>query len=239
MCVSFLLFLFRCYEFLTGIPPFNDDSPEKIFENILKRNIEWPKIPDDISVEAYDFINRLLSIDRTQRLGYGDDDAEEVKQHPFLRDVDWDSLLSEDAAVFVPQLDSQTDTSYFDEDRQGSMGGVLRDLSLSEKRAACTDPPSFDVSTPLQSSPPTSKATSASIQSPQSTSFAVPSLNFSPSSSSLSSPVSSLHSESKHTNEEMSNSASPSKEYDVFSDFSYTNVSNLQSLTLEKTMRKK
>lgn len=24
------------YEFLTGVPPFNDDTPEQIFQNILK-----------------------------------------------------------------------------------------------------------------------------------------------------------------------------------------------------------
>lgn len=201
----------------------------------MKRNIEWPKIPDDISFEAYDFINKLLSIDSAQRLGYGDDDAEEVKRHPFLQGVDWDSLLSEDAAVFVPQLDSQTDTSYFDEDRKGSMGGVLRDISLSEK-----GPLSFDVNATNQQSPAISCATSTSIQSPQSTSFVVPSPAFSSSSTSFSSPITSLRSEDEqHVNRQMDNSVSPSKEYDVFSDFSYTNVSNLQTLTLEKTIRKK
>lgn len=34
------------YEFLVGIPPFNDETPEKIFENILTRKIEWPEIGD-------------------------------------------------------------------------------------------------------------------------------------------------------------------------------------------------
>lgn len=33
------------FEFLTGIPPFNDDSPEKIFENISNLKIEWEQIP--------------------------------------------------------------------------------------------------------------------------------------------------------------------------------------------------
>lgn len=222
---------------MTGIPPFNDDTPEKIFENILTRNIEWPKIPDDISFEAYDFISKLLSIDITQRLGYNND-AEELKQHPFLKDVDWDSLLSEDAAVFVPQLDSQTDTSYFDEDRQGSMGGVLRDITLSGKSTDDTTALSFDGNGTNQSSPTVSKVISASMQSPQASSFIVPSLTFSPASS-ISSPTSNTSSEGKRISEQMESSASPSKEYDVFSDFSYTNVSNLQSLTLEKTMRKK
>ena len=29
------------FEFLTGIPPFNDDSPEKIFQNILRRGFYY------------------------------------------------------------------------------------------------------------------------------------------------------------------------------------------------------
>ena len=35
------------YEFLLGSPPFNDDSPEDIFNNILNNKIEWPPEDDD------------------------------------------------------------------------------------------------------------------------------------------------------------------------------------------------
>lgn len=35
------------FEFLVGIPPFNDETPEKIYNNILKGYIEWPEIGDD------------------------------------------------------------------------------------------------------------------------------------------------------------------------------------------------
>lgn len=197
----------------------------------MRRNIEWPKVPEDISLEAYDFINKLLSVDVSQRLGSGELDAEEVKRHPFLQDVDWESLLSEDAAVFVPQLECQTDTSYFDEDRQGSMGGVLRDISLTEKSGVNISPQSFVASTPKPFSSTTSGGPSTSIQSASfatSSSFALSS----PPSSSVFSPwPCSDHGDT--------GSASPSKEYDVFSDFGYTNVPNLQSLTLEKTKKRK
>jgi hypothetical protein len=43
-----------------GIPPFNDSSIPRVFENIMNRNIEWPEIgneEDMISIEAYDLIN--------------------------------------------------------------------------------------------------------------------------------------------------------------------------------------
>lgn len=54
------------YEMLVGIPPFNDDSIEKIFDNILNMRIEWPPIGDEegcISKNAYDLIFNLLNPD--------------------------------------------------------------------------------------------------------------------------------------------------------------------------------
>ncbi len=54
------------YEMLVGIPPFNDDSIEKIFDNILNMRIEYPPIGDEegcISKDAYDLISNLLNPD--------------------------------------------------------------------------------------------------------------------------------------------------------------------------------
>ena len=33
--------------------------PQIIFDNILNRKIPWPSVPDDMSYEAQDLINRL------------------------------------------------------------------------------------------------------------------------------------------------------------------------------------
>lgn len=36
------------FEFLTGALPFNDETPEKVFKNILDRNFKiWPKVGND------------------------------------------------------------------------------------------------------------------------------------------------------------------------------------------------
>lgn len=56
------------YEFLLGFPPFNAETPEDIFENIVQRNILWPDIPEELSYEAYDLINKLLTVDPTKRI---------------------------------------------------------------------------------------------------------------------------------------------------------------------------
>lgn len=39
--------------------------------------------------------------------------AAEVKQHQFFHNLDWNSLLRQ-KAEFIPQLESEDDTSYFD-----------------------------------------------------------------------------------------------------------------------------
>jgi len=31
---------------------------QQIFDNIINRDIQWPKIPDEMSFEAYDLINK-------------------------------------------------------------------------------------------------------------------------------------------------------------------------------------
>lgn len=46
--------------------------------------------------------------------------AFEVKQHRFFTDLDWNSLLRQ-KAEFIPQLESEDDTSYFDSTSSGSM----------------------------------------------------------------------------------------------------------------------
>ncbi|KAL3343471.1 hypothetical protein AABB24_027151 [Solanum stoloniferum] len=98
------------FELIVGIPPFNAEHPQKIFDNILNRNIPWPGVPEEMSPEAFDLIDRLLREDPNQRLGAGG--ASEVKQHPFFRDINWDTLARQKAA-FVPASENALDTSYF------------------------------------------------------------------------------------------------------------------------------
>ena len=64
------------YEMLCGIPPFKEDSVEKIFDNILNYRIEWPNVSDieeeSISHKAYDLMCRLMEPDYTKRIGHSD-----------------------------------------------------------------------------------------------------------------------------------------------------------------------
>ncbi|KAL0073273.1 hypothetical protein F4703DRAFT_1972825, partial [Phycomyces blakesleeanus] len=100
-----------CYEFLYGIPPFHAETPDKVFENILSRRIDWHEGSVDISPEARDFMERLMTLDPRKRLGANG--PEEVKQHPFFKDLNWDTLLKESPS-FIPNPENVEDTNYFD-----------------------------------------------------------------------------------------------------------------------------
>jgi serine/threonine-protein kinase RIM15 len=99
------------YEFLFGIPPFHDETPEKVFENILAGHIEWHDDYVDYSPEARDFMQRLMTLDPATRLGaHG---ADEVKSHPWFTGFDWANVTSNEAA-FIPQVTDPESTDYFD-----------------------------------------------------------------------------------------------------------------------------
>lgn len=100
------------YEFLVGCVPFISDTPEGLFDHVIHDNIEWPSDDDwPLPKEAKDLITDLLQRNPKERLGTGG--SIEVKSHPFLRDVCWEDLLRQKAG-FVPQLENEEDTSYFD-----------------------------------------------------------------------------------------------------------------------------
>uniref|UniRef100_A0A3Q1IPG7 non-specific serine/threonine protein kinase n=1 Tax=Anabas testudineus TaxID=64144 RepID=A0A3Q1IPG7_ANATE len=99
------------YEFLVGCVPFFGDTPEELFGQVVSDEIIWPEGDDALPVDAQDVITRLLRQSPLERLGTGG--ASEVKQHPFFLGLDWNGLLRQ-KAEFIPQLEAEDDTSYFD-----------------------------------------------------------------------------------------------------------------------------
>ncbi|KAK7940232.1 hypothetical protein WMY93_003558 [Mugilogobius chulae] len=101
------------YEFLVGCVPFFGDTPEELFGQVITDDIEWPDGDEALPVEAQDLISSLLQTDPLIRLGTGQKHLFTVKQHSFFSMVDWNSLLRQ-KAEFIPHLESEEDTSYFD-----------------------------------------------------------------------------------------------------------------------------
>jgi len=107
------------FEFLYGFPPFNAESTDAVFENILNRKIAWPEESDyPVSDAAKDLINKLIQLDPRQRLGANSEDkfpsgAAEIKAHAWFSDINWDTFM-EDEAQFIPHPENPEDTEYFD-----------------------------------------------------------------------------------------------------------------------------
>ncbi|XP_051538725.1 serine/threonine-protein kinase greatwall-like isoform X2 [Myxocyprinus asiaticus] len=96
------------FEFLTGVPPFNDETPQLVFQNILNRDIPWPDGEEELTKNARNAIEILLTMDTAKRAG-----LKELKDHPFFEGVDWENLHNQ-SMPFIPQPNDETDTSYFE-----------------------------------------------------------------------------------------------------------------------------
>ncbi|KAL1248958.1 hypothetical protein QQF64_022276 [Cirrhinus molitorella] len=96
------------FEFLTGVPPFNDETPQLVFQNILNRDIPWPDGDEELTQNARNAIEILLTMDTAKRAG-----LKELKDHSFFEGVDWENLHHQ-TMPFIPQPDDETDTSYFE-----------------------------------------------------------------------------------------------------------------------------
>lgn len=78
----------------------------------ISDEIEWPAESEwPATDDAKELISLLLQQNPVERLGTGG--AQEVKEHRFFDEIDWNSILRQ-KAEFVPQLESEDDTSYFD-----------------------------------------------------------------------------------------------------------------------------
>ncbi|KAG8363784.1 hypothetical protein BUALT_Bualt19G0058300 [Buddleja alternifolia] len=75
------------YEMLYGRTPFRGKNRQKTFANILHKDLTFPSsIP--VSLAARQLIHALLNRDPSSRLG-SNGGANEIKQHPFFREINW------------------------------------------------------------------------------------------------------------------------------------------------------
>ena len=134
-----------------GAPPFHADTPEQVFENIISRRIDWHEEWVDFSPEVRDFMERLMCIDPTQRLGYNG--PQEVKQHPFLADVDWDNVMTSEPQ-FVPSVTDPESTDYFDP--RGAIPQLFHDddlVAVTGRPSLADSPKDEDPSVPPSHQP--------------------------------------------------------------------------------------
>lgn len=102
------------YEMMCGRLPFYNQDHEKLFELILMEDIKFPRT---LSADAKSLLSGLLIKDPNKRLGGGPDDAKEIMRHSFFAGVNWQDVYDKKLVPpFKPQVTSETDTRYFDEE---------------------------------------------------------------------------------------------------------------------------
>ncbi|XP_004682040.2 PREDICTED: RAC-alpha serine/threonine-protein kinase [Condylura cristata] len=107
------------YEMLCGRLPFYNQDHERLFELILMEEIRFPRT---LSPEAESLLAGLLKKDPKQRLGGGSEDAKEIMQHRFFASIVWQDVYEKKLSPpFKPQVTSETDTRYFDEEFTAQM----------------------------------------------------------------------------------------------------------------------
>ncbi|XP_064489532.1 RAC serine/threonine-protein kinase-like [Ornithodoros turicata] len=105
------------YEMMCGRLPFYNRDHDILFELILVEEVKFPK---SLSPEARDLLAGLLVKDPKRRLGGGVADAQDIMAHPFFRPINWKDLGEKKVTPpFKPQVTSDVDTRYFDQEFTG------------------------------------------------------------------------------------------------------------------------
>lgn len=111
------------YEMLIGQPPFWDQNPMRIYEQIVQGHIRFPVANPahgrhslHIPRVARDFILALCKTDPSERLGHIAGGSKRVMQHHFFDGVNWDEIYyRRRRGPIVPRVEWAGDAGNFDE----------------------------------------------------------------------------------------------------------------------------
>jgi cGMP-dependent protein kinase len=100
------------YECLTGGTPFVSNDPMDGYRKIIKCRVQWPSA---FTPAAKDFIDKLLCVDQTRRLGCLKGGSLDVKQHKwFAGHIDFKKLEAKEIpAPYTPRVRGNMDDSNF------------------------------------------------------------------------------------------------------------------------------
>eukprot|EP00005_Dracoamoeba_jomungandri_P001339 CAMPEP_0174254306 /NCGR_PEP_ID=MMETSP0439-20130205/3646_1 /TAXON_ID=0 /ORGANISM="Stereomyxa ramosa, Strain Chinc5" /LENGTH=348 /DNA_ID=CAMNT_0015335821 /DNA_START=507 /DNA_END=1553 /DNA_ORIENTATION=+ len=101
------------FELLVGYTPFKSKYPFEIFQKILTAPVN---IPESVTPQASDLLEKLLVRDPSQRLGGNKyrNGLKEILEHPWFDGIDWDLLYQRKVQPpIVPKVSWEGDTSNY------------------------------------------------------------------------------------------------------------------------------
>jgi X-X-X-Leu-X-X-Gly heptad repeat protein len=132
------------FEMCCGWSPFYAEDTQQMYKNIAFGKVRFPR--DALTTEGRNFVKGLLNRNPKHRLG-SQGDAEELKNHPFFADVDWEALGKKNVVPpFKPKLKSELDVSNFDPEFTNALNNGAGSLNA---RAAALASGINPASTPL------------------------------------------------------------------------------------------
>lgn len=131
------------FEMCCGWSPFYADDTQQMYKNIAFGKVRFPR--DALSNEGRNFVKGLLNRNPKHRLG-AKRDAEELKEHIFFADTDWNAMMNKMVTPpFKPKLRNVLDTSNFDPE----FTNALENSSSLNARAVALAAGQMTDSTPL------------------------------------------------------------------------------------------
>jgi len=94
------------YEMLVGYPPFVDENPFCIYQQVLSHKIS---IPEHMHEDASDIIMKFLIRDRNKRLGSVQNGVPNIKKHKWFRGIDFTALYNK--SIPAPSVDQLRQTA--------------------------------------------------------------------------------------------------------------------------------
>lgn len=126
------------YQMLLGKSPFRGEDEDEIFNAILT---DEPLFPIQMASEAVGLLESLLDKDPNTRLGAGPRDAQEIMEHAYFNNVNFDDIVNKRVpAPYVPKTANDEDVSFFEKDftnevpRLTPVNSVLDSASQSQFR---------------------------------------------------------------------------------------------------------
>ena len=95
------------YEMLTGFPPYYTNNKSEMTRRILESDLSFPP---NLNPEAANLMQGLLERNPFKRLG-SQKGIEEIKQHPWCSDIDWNMFYQK---KITPPWKPRLDQSNFD-----------------------------------------------------------------------------------------------------------------------------
>lgn len=100
------------FEMLGGQPPFVDDDPMGIYQQILAGKLHFPRMFDR---QAKNLIKKLLTADLTKRYGCLQKGSQDIKDHKYFSPFKFDELIAMTLTPPIrPEVSGEADTTNFD-----------------------------------------------------------------------------------------------------------------------------